>query len=274
MTTSTLLTRRLALRPTRLGFSAFGLLCALSVAAPGFAQSNRPAGSTTKPSGTTTQPTRPSGTTSGSPTTTAAGAQQQPTRPAAPPPTQAPATPPATAAPTAGEPAEVQGIQPPADYVLGPGDVIEVVFFREKDLSADDVTVRPDGMISLALVNDIRAAGLTPVQLRTAVMQAASKYVTDPSLTIVVKQINSRRVYVTGQVNKPGTYPLHDTMTVLQMLAVAGGLMEFASGDNILVMREENGETKSFKFNYKDIRKGKNLQQNIALKPGDTIIVP
>ena len=93
-------------------------------------------------------------------------------------------------------------------------------------------------------------------------------------MTIVVRQINSRKVYVTGQVNKPGPYPLSDTMTVLQMLALAGGLSEYANGKEILVMRTERGQTQSFKFNYKSVSKGEALDQNIQLKPGDTVIVP
>lgn len=134
--------------------------------------------------------------------------------------------------------------------------------------------VRPDGKISLTLLNDIQAAGLTPNQLRESLTQLAARYVTDPSVTVIVQAINSRKVYVTGQVNKPGPYLLNDNMTVLQMLAVAGGLQEWADADHILVMRTENGKTQSYKFNYKDVRKGKSLQQNIPLKPGDTIVVP
>lgn len=171
------------------------------------------------------------------------------------------------------EVAPVQGTAVPADYLIGPDDVLQVVFWQEKDLSAE-VVVRPDGKISLPLINEVQASGTTPAQLRTAIMQAASRFVTDPSLTIFVKTINSRKVFVMGQVNKPGPYPLNDSMTVLQMLATAGGLMEYAKGNKITVMRTEQGQTQSFKFNYNDVRDGKNLQQNIALKPGDTIVVP
>lgn len=167
----------------------------------------------------------------------------------------------------------VQDAAVPADYVIGPDDELQVVFWQEKDLSAE-VVVRPDGRISLPLINEVQAAGSTPSQLRTAIMQAASRFVTDPSLTIFVKTINSRKVFVMGMVGRPGPYPLNDSMTVLQMLATAGGLAEFAKADEIVIMRTEQGQTKSFKFNYKDVRKGKNLQQNIALKPGDTIVVP
>ena len=212
---------------------------------------------------------------------TAVSAQSQP---AAKPPQQTkPATPsqpapsagtPSTAAPRPGMPPGADsGITPPADYVIGADDQLKIVFWRDDSLSGD-VVVRPDGKISLTLLNDIQAAGLTPNQLRENLTQAAAKYVTDPSVTVIVKAINSRKVYVTGQVNKPGPYLLNDNMTILQMLAVAGGLQEWADADHILVMRTENGQTKSYKFNYKDVRKGKGLQQNIPLKPGDTIVVP
>lgn len=203
-----------------------------------------------------------------------AKAQAPATAPA--PATQAPAAQaPATQAPTATTPAQTApvGVPTPADYVMGPDDVLQIVFWSEKNLSSE-VVVRPDGKVSLPLLNDVQAAGLTPEQLRKAVTDGASRFVTDPSVTIVVKTINSRKVYVTGQVNKPGPFPLTDSMTVLQILALAGGVQEYADTQNILVMRTEQGQTKSFKFNYKEVRKGKNLQQNILLKPGDTIVVP
>ena len=186
-----------------------------------------------------------------------------------------PGTPPtatgAAARPT-GAPTET-GITPPADYVIGADDQLKIVFWREDSLSGE-VVVRPDGKISLALLNDVQASGLTPNQLRESLVGLAAKYVTDPSVTVIVKQINSRKIYITGQVNKPGTYLLNDNMTVLQMLAIAGGLQEWADAGSILIMRTESGQTKSYKFNYKDVSKGKSLQQNIPLKPGDTIVVP
>jgi polysaccharide biosynthesis/export protein len=201
------------------------------------------------------------------PSTSKPATTQQPARPGTP-----QAGSPSSA--TAGSPsASTAGVTTPTDYVIGPDDALSVVFWREQTLSGD-VVVRPDGKISLPLLNDVQASGLTPNQLRESLVTAAAKYVTDPSVTVIVKQINSRKVYVTGQVNKPGPFPLTDNMTVLQMLALAGGLQEWADANNILVMRTENGQTKSFKFNYKDVRKGKNLQQNILLKPGDTIVVP
>jgi polysaccharide export outer membrane protein len=162
-------------------------------------------------------------------------------------------------------------VLPPA-YTIGADDVLSIVFWREKDLSAD-VTVRPDGKVTLPLLNDIQAVGLTPEQLRDSVVAAAKKYVEDPNATVIVKQINSRKVFITGQVEKPGPYPLNGTTTVLQMIATAGGLKEFASG-KVSVMRTEGGRQAIYPFNYRDALKGKNLRQNIELKPGDTLVVP
>lgn len=165
------------------------------------------------------------------------------------------------------------GVATPADYLIGPEDVLAVVFWREKDMSTE-VAVRPDGMISLPLINEVRAAGLTPDQLREELTKAAARYIEVPSVSVVVKAINSRKVFITGNVNKQGPYPLTAPATVLQMISLAGGLLEFADEKNIRVVRTENGRQVSYRFNYKDVSKGKNLQQNIFLKPGDTIIVP
>jgi polysaccharide biosynthesis/export protein len=161
----------------------------------------------------------------------------------------------------------------PADYLIGPQDVLSIVFWREKDLSAD-VVVRPDGKISLPLLKDQQAAGLTPDQLTEALVKAATKYVSQPNATVMVKEINSRKVFVVGQVAKPGTFPLAGDMTVLQVIALAGDVLEYAKASKITVVRVEGGEERRLPFNYKDVLKGKNIAQNIRLKPGDTIIVP
>jgi polysaccharide biosynthesis/export protein len=136
------------------------------------------------------------------------------------------------------------------------------------------VTVRPDGKISLPLLNDVHAAGYTPDQLRAVLVQAASKYVEEPNATVLVKEIHSRKVFITGNVSKPGIYPLSGEMNVLQLIAQAGGLLEYADAEKIVVMRSDNGPAKYLTFNYKDVLKRKNIQQNVLLKPGDTIVVP
>src|SRR6185295_1948896 len=125
---------------------------------------------------------------------------------------------------------------PPSDFVIGTEDVLGVVFFREKDMSAD-VVVRPDGKISLPLMNDIQAAGLTPDQLRERVEQEASRYFEDPNATVIVKQINSRKVFITGQIAHPGPFPVVQPTTVLQLIATAGGLNEFADSEHIIIWR-------------------------------------
>jgi polysaccharide export outer membrane protein len=136
------------------------------------------------------------------------------------------------------------------------------------------VTVRPDGRITLPLLNEVSAAGLTLEQLRQNIKAAAEKFVDDPSVTVDVKAINSRKVFITGEVGKPGPYALMGPTTVMQLLAMAGGVNEYAKADNISILRTENGKQVSMRFNYKDVLNRKNLKQNIELKPGDTVVVP
>jgi polysaccharide biosynthesis/export protein len=165
------------------------------------------------------------------------------------------------------------GVVPPAGYVIGPDDVLGVMFWREKDMSAD-VVVRPDGMITLPLLDDIRVTGMTPAELRQKVMTEANKLVEDPNVTIIVKQINSRKVFITGHVAKPGSYALTAPMTVVQLIALAGGLLEFADKTKIRVMRSEKLGPVAHLVNYKQLSNGEDLRQNIELKPGDTVMVP
>lgn len=194
----------------------------------------------------------------------AVAAQSAPARPQAAAQQQAA---PANGAPTA------DGVALPPDYVIGPDDVLAVLFWRDQEMSGDYV-VRPDGQITLPLLNDVRAAGLTPEQLREELTKAASKLMEDPSVTVGVKAINSRKVHITGMVAKPGAYPLTAPTTVVQLIATAGGLHEFANKKKILIVRNEGGRQLAFKFNYKDFMSGKNLKQNIELKPGDTVVIP
>jgi polysaccharide biosynthesis/export protein len=161
----------------------------------------------------------------------------------------------------------------PGDYVIGADDALSIVFWRDKDMSAD-VVVRPDGKISLPLLNEVQAAGYTPEQLRGKLVEAASKYLEEPNATVVVKEIRSRKVFITGNVAKPASYPLIGDMNVLQLIAQSGGLLEYADSKNIVVMRTAGGKPEHFKMNYNDVIKRKNVSQNISLKPGDTVIVP
>jgi polysaccharide export outer membrane protein len=161
----------------------------------------------------------------------------------------------------------------PPDYVIGVDDVLSVLFWNEKDMSAE-VTVRPDGKVALPLLNDVPAAGLTPDQLRDHLLEAARKYVENPNPTVMVKTINSRKVFITGQVEKPGMYPLNSTIRVLHLISMSGGLREFVQGKNVSVLRSEGGRQVVYRFNYQDVLEGKNVEQNIELKPGDTVVVP
>jgi polysaccharide export outer membrane protein len=161
----------------------------------------------------------------------------------------------------------------PTEYIIGADDVMSVVFWRDKELSAD-VTVRPDGKISLPLLNEIQAAGLTPAQLKDRIAEEAKKYVEDPTVTVEVKAINSRKVFITGEVRKPGPYPLTGTTTVLQLISIAGGLGDYAKREKITIVRVEAGKQTAFNFNYKEVLNQRKLAQNIELRPGDTVLVP
>ena len=184
--------------------------------------------------------------------------------------TAAQSVPPAAAAAAAPRPTDP--VVPPG-YVIGTDDVLSIVYWKDKDMSSE-AQVRPDGRIALPLINEVQAAGLTPEQLREKLTEESKKYMEDANITVVVRQINSRKAFITGEVNKPGPYPLTSATTVLQLIAMAGGLREYADSKKIVIMRNENGRQTSLQFNYKDVIAGKNLKQNIELKPGDTVVVP
>lgn len=160
----------------------------------------------------------------------------------------------------------------PSDYVIGVEDVLIVVFWRDKEMSGEAV-VRPDGKISLPMLNDIPAAGMTPEGLAAAIAKAATKFVKDPAATVIVREIRSRKIYVIGEVGKTGPFQLSADMNVLKAIGEAGGFLEGAKKSDVVIVRNERGTERRFKFNYNDVVKGKNLQQNILLQPGDTIIV-
>jgi len=126
----------------------------------------------------------------------------------------------------------------------------------------------------MPLLNDVQAAGLTPTQLASQITTNLKKFVTDPQVTVIVTQIYSQRVYILGEVGRPGAYPLLPAMTVLQALSSAGGLTPFGNGKKIYVLRQVNGQPQKYPFNYKDVLAGKRADENIQLKAGDTIVVP
>jgi len=158
-------------------------------------------------------------------------------------------------------------------FVIGPEDVLGILVWREADVSGD-VVVRADGMITLPLIRDVQAAGLTPAALADNIQTALRDFITDASVTVVVRTMNSRKVFITGEVARPGAYPLGSTTTVMQLIALAGGVGEFANANAISVLRVENGRTRTFPFAYKDITRGRKMEQNITLLPGDTVVVP
>jgi polysaccharide export outer membrane protein len=158
-------------------------------------------------------------------------------------------------------------------YVIGEEDVLNINVWKEPEISRA-VPVRPDGKISLPLLNDVQAAGLTPLQLGMAIRERLKKYLTEPEVTVIVTQINSRRIYIVGEVNRAGAFPMLPNMTVLQALSSAGGFSQFANLKGIYVLRSENGKQIKLPFNYKEVLKGQRPAQNIFLKPGDTIVVP
>jgi polysaccharide biosynthesis/export protein len=160
-----------------------------------------------------------------------------------------------------------------SNFTIGPEDVIGVLVWREAEVSGD-VTVRTDGMITLPLIRDVKAAGLTPNELADKIQASLREFITDASVTVVVRQMNSRRVFITGEVARPGAYPLVSSMTVMQLIAIAGGLTEFAEANSISVIRAEGATRTTFQFPYKDVARGKKVFNNIQLKPGDTVVVP
>lgn len=158
-------------------------------------------------------------------------------------------------------------------YIIGPEDVLDINVWKEPDMTRV-VPVRPDGKISLPLINDVQAAGSTPQQLATAVTDKLRKFLTEPQVTVIVTAINSQRVFVVGEVLRAGAFPLIPGMTVLQALASAGGFTTFADVKKIHVMRLVNGKHTELPFNYREVLKGDNPDQNIKLQPGDTVVVP
>jgi polysaccharide export outer membrane protein len=158
-------------------------------------------------------------------------------------------------------------------YVIGPMDVLDISVWKEPEVSRT-VPVRPDGRISLPLLSDVQAAGLTPTQLAAHITDNLRKFMTGPQVTVIVATINSQRIYIIGEVTRAGAYPLLPGMTVLQALSNAGGFTQFANIKNIYLLRQENGQHVKYAFNYKEVSNGKKPEQDVVLKASDTIIVP
>jgi polysaccharide export outer membrane protein len=159
------------------------------------------------------------------------------------------------------------------NYIIGAQDVLDINVWKEPELTRV-VPVRPDGKISMPLLNDVQAAGLTPMTLAANITVSLKKFVSDPQVTIVVTQINSQRIYILGEVARPGAFPLLPGMTMLEGLSSAGGFTQFANTKKIYLLRKVNGKMEKYPFNYKDVIHGKAPDQNVSLKAGDTIVVP
>lgn len=166
---------------------------------------------------------------------------------------------------------EIQAL--PEDYVIGEEDMLTVTIWKEHDLSGS-VVVRPDGRITVPLVGEVKVVGMTPIQLKNLLEEKLKPFITVPQVSVAVNQINSRKVYLIGQVVREGTFPINSSMTVLQVLAGAGGLRDFAKKKKIYVLRKRGDQEIRFPFDYDAAIKGRNREENIRVEPGDTIVVP
>lgn len=203
---------------------------------------------------------------------------EEPRPEAVPPPENPPAAvpkpagtkPPADGAKLPDTPASAAGAPvDPKSYVLGPEDIIAIRVWREPDLSGS-YAVRPDGKISIPLINEVQAAGLTPQQLTVSLAERLTKFINRPEVTVSVQTVNSKKYFITGEVARTGAFPMPVPMTVLDALIGAGGFREFASTKKIYVLRG----TRRFSFNYSQVIRGKHMEQNIQLENGDKIVVP
>ncbi len=197
-------------------------------------------------------------------------AQNAPAQPAPSPASDKAAAPDKTTSEPSASPAAASSAGP--EYVIGPEDVLHVAVWREADLTAT-LPVRPDGKISLPLLDDVQASGLTPKQLTESVTEKLKKYIADPRVTVIVTSINSKRIFLVGEVLHAGATPMLPNMTVLQALSSAG-LNQFANTKRIYVLRTENGKQQKLPVDYRKLVKGEHIEQNYPLQPGDTIVVP
>jgi polysaccharide biosynthesis/export protein len=184
-----------------------------------------------------------------------------------------------TAAPSAktaspGHDADASAAKPHDDsFVIGNDDVLAINVWKEPDISRS-IPVRSDGKISLPLVGEVQAAGLTPLKLEKDIASKLKNYISEPEVTVMVQQVNSQKFNILGQVVRPGSYVIANSPTVLDAIALAGGFRDFAKQKSIYVLRQGGSGESRIPFNYKDVSQGKNMSQNIRLQPGDTIIVP
>ena len=164
-----------------------------------------------------------------------------------------------------------QGV--PYDYQIGAGDQLRIEVWKEPDASSS-VVVRPDGKISMPLLKEVQVVGLTPTQAEKVITQGLSKTITDPDVTVIVSGLNSKKIYAIGGVKKEGPIPYTYRMSIMQAISEAGGLTDYAKRKKIYVLRTENGVETKLQFNYDAALKGEHMEQNVAMLPGDTLVVP
>ncbi len=161
-----------------------------------------------------------------------------------------------------------------AVYKINPGDILNIVTWKEADFTIEQILVRVDGKISFPLLNDVQASGLTPLMLKDVIENGLKSYVSNPVVTVTVVNPQSQKFYILGEVENTGEYPIVKNLTVMQAFAIAGGFTEWAEKDEIVLVRYEGGKRKVYKIDYKAMAKGKKLEQDVLLKADDTIIVP
>jgi polysaccharide export outer membrane protein len=159
-------------------------------------------------------------------------------------------------------------------YIVGEADVLRINVWKQPEISQQSVVVRPDGMVTVPLVGEVKVSGMTPVQIETSLVESLKQYVNEPHVTVTVVEVGSKTVYVTGEVQHPGAYPLVGPVDVLQIIAKAGGVTPYAHRRSVFVLRQVNGKKEKLPVNYNQIFHGKNPEQNITLQPGDTVVVP
>ena len=158
-------------------------------------------------------------------------------------------------------------------FYVGPGDILEISVWRDENLSRE-LVITPDSMLSYPLIGDVNVANMSVAEIRKVITKKLSEYIPDASVAVVVKQINSLKAYVIGQVKNPGVFPITLETRVMQVLAMAQGLTPFASERDIHILRYKDNTTQKIGFDYKEVLKGNNLEQDILLKRGDVIVVP
>ncbi len=161
-----------------------------------------------------------------------------------------------------------------SDYLIGKGDILQIVTWKEPDFSKEEVPVRTDGKISFPLLDDVQAAGRTPGQVRDEITSSLKEYVTHPVVSVSVKSMESQKFYILGEVAKPGEYPLSKNLTVLHAIAIAQGFTEWASKNGIILIRHENGSETLIKISYGKIVKDVEIHQNVLIRADDIIVVP